>query len=130
VTSSSLLQSLADYFHNLSADLPEGRQEQINVRDLPDLIDKESNIGQELLRCMIVQYIHVDPLSPAIRESFLVVLLFDKRPDTRNNHCPWVDSLEITSGHLKDQTSGSWHCSDEAGSSFDTSTSLIFFWVV
>jgi hypothetical protein len=79
---------------------------------------------------MIVQDIHVNSLSPAICESFLVILVLDMLPNAGNNHCTRVDSLKITSRHLEYNTSRCWHSSNNSSSAFDTTASLILFWVV
>ena len=114
----------------LWGDLPERGKKQVNVGDLLDLINEECDIGQELLWRMIIQYVHVDPLSPAVGESFLIVLLLNECSNTCNNHCSRIDCLKIASGHLKHKTGGCRHGCNKSCSTLDTSASLILFWVI
>jgi hypothetical protein len=111
-------------------DLPERREEQINESNIRDLIKEQPDIGQELLRLMIIENVHINSLRPAVRKGPRIVLLIDEAADTCHNHGSGEDGLEVSSGHLEDDAHVGRNGSDKTRSTFHASASLIFFRVV
>ena len=55
-----------------------------------------------MLRSMVIQDVHVNPLSSASKEGFLILALVDAVSNAGNDQCARIDSFEITPRHLQD----------------------------
>jgi hypothetical protein len=100
------------------------------VSDVRNLIEEESHVGQKLLGLMIVKNVHVHTLSSAVRESSGIVLLIDQVSNTRHNHGSREDSLEVSTGHLKDDAHVGGNGSDKSRSALYAAASFVGLGVI
>lgn len=88
------------------------------------------NIGQESIRVMVVQDVHIHSLVTASKECFAVLLGLDLTADSCKHQSSGVDSLKITSGHLQYNRVCGWDYCDNLGTSLYASASLVLLWFV
>lgn len=87
-------------------------------------------MGEELARLVVIENVHIDPLSSTERKGPAVILLIDQAPNACHDHRPWVYGFEVASGHLKNKAHVCRHGRNKPCSPFDTPTSLVTFRII
>ena len=65
------------------------------------LVNEPVDVGQEVLRIVIVDYIHVHPMAATCKEGLSEIAIGNVLSNGSENHGPWIDRLEISSWHLQ-----------------------------
>ena len=90
--------------------LPKLGEEEIDMLDFLDLIDKGLYTGHELRRCMIMKNVHVDSLITTGKESGLVIICRYASTNAGQDKSARIDRFEVASRHLQNNGVSGWHC--------------------